>query len=324
MFFVFCRKYIFYFDFRRSRKITCEFSYQRFIPSIVFVINSMLMLEKELETAIALARQAGAIILDFYEKGFEIEEKISADNFSEPVTIADRAASELIVKGLTEAFPDDGILSEEEYDDQQRLGRKRVWIIDPLDGTSGFIERNGDFAVQIGLAEYGASILGVVFLPLENLLYFASYGSGAFYVKSDAPPEPLRVSEKADFSEMILASSRNHRSPRMSRVVAELGLKKEIQRGSVGLKVGLITRQFADFYIHLSPRTKHWDTCAPEIILREAGGAMTDLFGAQIIYNTPDVHNYNGVLASSGVSHILAIEKLKPLLNELGRLRVKN
>ncbi|MEO8073286.1 MAG: 3'(2'),5'-bisphosphate nucleotidase CysQ [Acidobacteriota bacterium] len=282
------------------------------------------MLEKELETAIVLARKAGEIILNFYENGFEIEEKICSDNFAEPVTIADQTASKMIVENLAEAFPDDGILSEEEFDDKQRLGKRRVWIVDPLDGTSGFIVKNGDFAVQIGLAEYGASILGVVFQPLENTFYFASYGSGAFVIENDDPPKRLRVSEKTDFGEMMLASSHNHRSPRMNRVFNEFGLKREVRRGSVGLKVGLITRQIADLYIHLSPRTKHWDTCAPEIILREAGGEMTDLFGAKIIYNTPDVQNHNGVLASNGVSHDSAVANLEPLLNEFGRVRVKS
>ncbi|MBA3633818.1 MAG: 3'(2'),5'-bisphosphate nucleotidase CysQ [Acidobacteria bacterium] len=282
------------------------------------------MLEKELKTAIDLARKAGKIILEFYTNGFEIEEKIFADNFSEPVTIADRTASKIIVEGLADVFPDDGILSEEEFDDKNRLARQRVWIIDPLDGTKGFIEKNGDFAVQIGLAEYGSSILGVVFLPLENVLYFASYENGAFLVENDEPPKRLYVSDNSNFTSMNLASSRNHRSPRMSRVVEEFGLKREIRRGSVGLKVGLITRKICDLYIHLSSRTKQWDTCAPEIILREAGGEMTDLFGRKIVYNTPDVHNYNGVLASNGVSHDSAVANLKPLLSEFGRLRVKS
>jgi 3'(2'), 5'-bisphosphate nucleotidase len=105
--------------------------------------------------------------------------------------------------------------------------------------------------------------------------------------------------------------------------VESLGLKKEIRRGSVGLKIGLMAQKICDLYIHLSPRTKHWDTCAPEIILREAGGRMTDLFGERIIYNTPDVHNYNGVLASNGIVHDLTVAKLKPLLTEFGRLKVK-
>jgi 3'(2'), 5'-bisphosphate nucleotidase len=280
------------------------------------------MLEKELETAIALAKKAGAAILDFYANGFEIEEKILADNFSEPVTIADRTASRIIVENLAEIFPRDGVLSEEESDDKTRLDKMRVWIIDPLDGTSGFVEKTGDFAVQIGLAENGAAILGVVFMPLQNILYYAVKGAGAFVVENNEPPKLLRVSGKTDLAEMRLASSRNHRSPRMSRVVKKFGLKSEVQRGSVGLKVGLITQRFADLYIHLSPRTKHWDTCAPEIILTEAGGELTDLFGNKIIYNTSDVHNHNGVLATNGVSHVEAVKNLRPLLSEFGRLPI--
>ncbi len=282
------------------------------------------MLEKELETAVALARTAGAVILDFYEKGVEIEQKISADNFSEPVTIADRTASKIIVEGLAETFSNDGILSEEEFDDLKRLEKRRVWIIDPLDGTQGFIKKDGDFAVQIGLAENGETVLGVVFLPLENVLYFASKNDGAWMIKSNEARKRLQVSGKTDFREMNLAVSRNHRSPNISRVLRKLDLKQEIKRGSVGLKIGLITRRIADLYIHFSPHTKHWDTCAPEIILREAGGNLTDIFGAKIVYNTSDVHNHNGVLASNGAAHEKMVENLKPILNEFGRLRVKS
>lgn len=282
------------------------------------------MLEKELKTAIALARAAGAVILDFYEKDFEIEQKICADNFFEPVTIADRTASKIIVEGLAEIFSNDGILSEEEFDDQKRLEKQRVWIIDPLDGTQGFVKKDGDFAVQIGLSEKGKAVLGVVFLPLENILYFASQNNGAWMIESNKAQKRLQVSGKSDFREMNLAVSRNHRSPNMNRVLEEFGLKREIKRGSVGLKIGLIARQIADLYVHFSPRTKHWDTCAPEIILREAGGNLTDIFGGKIFYNTADVHNHNGVLASNGAAHAQAVENLKPLLNEFGRLRVKS
>ncbi len=281
------------------------------------------MLEKELETAIVLARTAGKIILDFYATDFLVEEKIFGDNFSEPVTIADRTASKIIVEGLSDAFPADGILSEEEFDDKERLAKNRVWIIDPLDGTKGFVEKTGDFAVQIGLAKDGESILGVVFLPLEDIVYFAAKEKGAWLVETGDEPKRLRVSDKTDFAEMNLAVSKNHRSPKMSRIVGDFGLKKEIRRGSVGLKIGLITRQICDLYIHLSPRTKHWDTCAPEIIVCEAGGNLTDIFGEKIIYNTADVHNHNGVLASNTAAHDLTVARLKPLLTEFGRLKVK-
>ncbi len=89
------------------------------------------------------------------------------------------------------------------------------------------------------------------------------------------------------------------------------------------MKVGLIAEQIADIYIHLSPRTKFWDTCAPQIILEEAGGKLTDIFGEKIRYDLHDVQNHNGVLSSNGAAHDKAVKKLKPILNEFGRLRVK-
>lgn len=281
------------------------------------------MLEKELETAVTLARQAGDLILDFYEKGFEIEEKLGVDNFAEPVTIADRMSSRLIVAELQKAFPDDGILSEEETDVVEiRAAAKRVWMIDPIDGTKGFINKDGDFAVQIGLTENGLPVLGVVFLPAENVLYYAVKDSGAFVVRNEKRTK-LKVSGETDFSRMTLVASRNHRSPKMARITSDFGLKSEIQRGSVGLKVGLIAEEEADLYVHLSPRTKFWDTCAPQIILEEAGGKMTDLFGIELRYDSSDVQNHNGVLATNGASHEKAVSKLKSLLNEFGRFKIK-
>ena len=280
-------------------------------------------LSRELETALALAQKAGAKILEFYALEIIAEQKFGADNFSEPVTVADRTASQMIVEGLTEAFPEDAILSEEEADVMEtRLSAEKVWMIDPIDGTWGFIKKDGDFGVQIGLTERGEAVLGVVFLPVHDELFFAAKGAGAFLQKGDRQPEPLRVSDISDFTKMNLAASRNHRSPKMHRIIEDFGFPREIQRGSVGLKVGLIARREADIYIHLSPRTKFWDSCAPQIILEEAGGRMTDLFGARIRYDLHDVQNHNGILASNGAAHTAALDKLRALLNEFGRLKV--
>jgi 3'(2'), 5'-bisphosphate nucleotidase len=280
-------------------------------------------LKKELETAIEAAQKAGEIINEFYALEIVAENKYGVDNLSEPVTIADRTASKIIVENLQKVFPGDGILSEEEPDTAERLSKNRVWIIDPLDGTRGFINKDGDFAVQIGLSVGGESVLGVVFVPAENGLYYAVKNEGAFFARNGETPVRLKVSDKIDFGKMNLAVSRNHRSKKMNRVIKKFGLKKEIRRGSVGLKVGLIAQRICDLYIHFSPRTKHWDTCAPEIILREAGGNLTDIFGGKIIYNTKNVQNYNGVLASNGAAHEKVVENLRPLLNEFGRVRVK-
>jgi 3'(2'), 5'-bisphosphate nucleotidase len=282
------------------------------------------MLEKELEVAVALAREAGARILEFYALGVIAEEKLGADNFTEPVTIADKTASRMIVDGLEKAFPGDAILSEEETDNaEDRLFGKRVWMIDPIDGTWGFIKKDGDFGVQIGLTSGGEVVLGVVYIPVQDILYFASKNAGAFRASGGGRAERLTVSETTNFTEMNLASSRNHRSPRMHRIIEDFGFRQEIQRGSVGLKIGLIVDRICDLYVHLSPRTKFWDTCAPQIILEEAGGRMTDVFGFPLHYDISDVQNHNGILATNGLSHEQAVLRLKPILNEFGRLRVK-
>ena len=280
------------------------------------------MLNEELQTAMNLARRAGALIMEFYRTGVATEEKVGADNHIEPVTIADRTASELIVEGLEKAFPGDGILSEEAFDTKERLSKERVWMIDPMDGTLGFINRQDDFAVQIGLARNGRAILGVVYQPVEDILYFASEGNGAFLVESNGEVLRLRVSEKTDLTKMTLAVSYNHRSPKMKLVKQHLGITKETRRGSVGIKVGLVATRRCDLYIHLSNRTKYWDTCAPQVILEEAGGKFTDIFGGEYRYDLSDVQNHNGLVATNGVSHEAVVTGLKPILTEFGRRRV--
>lgn len=281
------------------------------------------MLEKELEVAVNLAEKAAAAIMNFYDSNVSVIEKTTLDNNTEPVTIADKTASRIIVEGLIKSFPNDGILSEEEVDTEVRLTKQRVWMIDPLDGTKGFINRDGDFAVQIGLTENGRVILGVVLLPFRKTLYYASQSNGAFVSENGGKPKRLQVSEHQDFNQMTIAVSRDHRSPRMNELHEHFDFKNEVRRGSVGLKIGLIATQTCDLYIHLSPRTKQWDSAAPEIILEESGGKLTDLFGEKIIYNTKDVFNYNGILATNNVSHTDAVAKLKPLLTKFGRLRIK-
>jgi 3'(2'), 5'-bisphosphate nucleotidase len=274
--------------------------------------------DRELRVALELAREAGAAILDVYDGPLEIEQKAGADD-REPVTQADRIANEIIVQRLSREFPEDGILAEESVDTERRLGKSRVWMIDPLDGTTGYIEGNGDFAVQIGLAENGECVLGVVYQPLTGVLYRAVRGNGAWVERPETEPEQARVSDHIDLSTMRLAASRSHRSPRMDRVVQQFGVKQEVRRGSVGIKVGLIVEQQCDLYVHLSPRTKQWDTCAPEIILREAGGRLTDLFGQPLRYNSREVQNRNGIVASNSVAHQEIIDSLRPLLAEFGR-----
>jgi 3'(2'), 5'-bisphosphate nucleotidase len=277
--------------------------------------------DHELWVAVEIARVAGAAILEHYDRPIRVEQKNSADDV-EPVTQADRIANELIVTRLKHEFPDDGILAEESVDTKRRLGKSRVWMVDPLDGTNGFIDGNGDFAVQIGLVEEAQPVVAVVYQPLTGVLYRAIRGTGTWIERTQFPPRGARVSDTTTLADMRLAASRSHRSPRMNKVVARFGFREEVQRGSVGIKVGLLIEQQCDVYIHLSPRTKQWDTCAPELILTEAGGRVTDLFGYPLNYNVPDVQNRNGLVASNGAAHDQIIETLAPLLNEFGRKRV--
>jgi 3'(2'), 5'-bisphosphate nucleotidase len=280
----------------------------------------MSQFKHELRVAAELARAAGAAILEQYKGPLDVEQK-NQDDGSEPVTQADRIANELIVTGLQREFPGDGILAEESVDTKRRLGKSRVWMVDPLDGTNGFIAGNGDFAVQIGLAEEGEVIVAVVYAPLTGVLYHAVRGEGTWIERPEAGPEQAHVSGTRELSEMRLAASRSHRSPRMNKVVQRFGFREEVQRGSVGIKIGLLIEQQCDVYIHLSPRTRQWDTCAPQLILTEAGGRMTDLFGDPLNYNVPDVQNRNGLVASNGASHDQIIKTLAPLLAEFGRKR---
>src|SRR6476646_2337297 len=132
------------------------------------------MLQRELDAAVGLARYASEVILDHYSREIIAEQKLGVDSYYEPVTMADKAASKIIVEGLAAEFPGDAILSEEEIDDAEiRIKNERVWIIDPIDGTAGFVKKDGDFAVQIGLAEHGRPILGVVYMPVHKKLTFA-------------------------------------------------------------------------------------------------------------------------------------------------------
>jgi 3'(2'), 5'-bisphosphate nucleotidase len=277
---------------------------------------------RELQVAIELARAAGAVLLKHYYSPFLVEQKVNALDELEEVTAADREANELIVSRLQVEFPDDGILAEESTDSEHRLEKDRVWLIDPMDGTKNFIARDGDFAVQIGLAIGGESVLGVVYQPTRKVLYRAVRGGGAWIEDEDHAAARMSVSKQTTPGEMILASSRSHRSPRMERVVSQFGFKNEMRRGSVGVKIGLIAEQQADLYLHLSPSTKQWDTCGPEAILAEAGGRLTDLFGRPLRYNGVRIDNRNGIVATNGAAHEMVIENLAPMLEEFGRTPV--
>jgi 3'(2'), 5'-bisphosphate nucleotidase len=254
-------------------------------------------MQEDLETARTLAIRAGAILLEHFARP-----AVRWKGYRNPVTEADRLANDFLVKELKGLFPRDGILSEEEPDRDDRLNARRVWIIDPLDGTMEFINRIDEFAVMIGLSIDGTARLGVVYQPVTQKLYYAESGSGAF-VTENRSTRLLRVSSESDPVRMTIALSRSHPSVEVDAIQRELGIAHTICLGSLGLKVGLIVEGRAHLYLNTSPHACQWDTCAPEAILREAGGRMTDLFNAPLQYNRLEVQNLNGVIASNGPIH---------------------
>ncbi|MEP7271798.1 MAG: 3'(2'),5'-bisphosphate nucleotidase CysQ [Acidobacteriota bacterium] len=271
-------------------------------------------MERELEVARKVAREAGKRILEFYRG----DQQISWKGVDDPVTVADQTANDLIVSELRRSFPLDGILAEETPDDSARLSRNRVWMIDPIDGTKQFIEKVGEFSVMIGLAVDGEPQLGVVYQPTIDRLLFGAPGIGAF-VEEQWSTKRLRVPPEDDLSKMKIALSRSHHSPLVDRICDQLGVKGKIRSGSVGLKFGLIADGSAHLYVHLSPRTNQWDTCGPEAILRAAGGVITDLNGELLRYNKPEIRNLTGVIASNGTRHAEILEATARVIAEQRR-----
>jgi 3'(2'), 5'-bisphosphate nucleotidase len=263
--------------------------------------------------AAKLAREAGAIVKTFYQ----VSPNIRWKDPTEPVTEADRAVNAYLIKQLGQTFPDDGILAEESKDDPVRLSKQRVWIIDPLDGTLEFIARNGEFCIMIGLALDHVPVVGVVYQPIDDVLYAAARGSGAF-VEEFGERFPLRVSKETNPKRFRLVVSRSHRVSLVDTMIARIGIQKVRSVGSVGLKIGLITRRQADFYVHPNPGTKEWDTCAPDIILHEAGGRMTDCWNRPLRYNQPDIVRRFGLLASNGTIHAHLSEIVGHVLDDAG------
>lgn len=255
-------------------------------------------MEKELETAKTIAREAGKILLEYYKTGAEIQMK----GDDSPVTAADHAANDFLVKELIKHFPNDAILSEELPDNLIRLESNRVWMVDPMDGTKQFIDKVGEFSVMIGLTVDNKPVIGVVYYPIADKMYYAEAGKGA-YLEQKFTTKRIRVDLTTDTNKLTAAMSKSHHSSKVDIINDELGITHKIKHGSVGLKFGLIAEGIAHVYTHLSGKTNMWDTCGPEVILREAGGRITDMHGHPLEYNKSDVRNTTGIVATNGSMH---------------------
>lgn len=265
-------------------------------------------MSSELKEIATLVKKAGEKVLEIYQRKFKVYEKEDKSPFTE----ADFASEKIILSGLKKY--DYGILSEESKDDSSRLKKERVWIIDPLDGTRDFLQKTGEFSIMVGLVDKGGSILGVVYKPVGDKMYFAKKGEGAYLKETGKPLKKLKVSNTSHLSNANFVFSRSHLGDLEKKFIQHCKISRVTYMGSIGVKLGLIAEGKVDVYFTMSTKTCQWDICAPEIILKEAGGKVTDIEGKHFIYNRWQVRNLDGIVASNGKIHTQIIENINHIL----------
>ncbi|WP_421190782.1 3'(2'),5'-bisphosphate nucleotidase CysQ [Aeromonas enteropelogenes] len=238
-----------------------------------------------------VARAAGEAIMAIYSQPFAVEYKSDES----PLTAADKGAHEVIVRALARLTPDIPVLSEESGPQvmAERLGWRRYWLVDPLDGTKEFVSRNGEFTVNIALIEEGAPRWGLVYAPVLDKLWYGGKGLGAWRI-ADGRCEAIQTRPHREGSPWRVVGSRNHLSRETLDYLARFGdmERGEIELVSMGssLKFCIIAEGGAELYPRLAP-TCEWDTGAAQAVLEGAGGSVTRLDGEPLVYNKPDILN---------------------------------
>jgi len=251
-------------------------------------------MNRELEAAINATREAGKILLDFYDTDYAVDDKGTSPMYSgsNPVTDADRSADSYLRETLTGEFPDYGWFSEETKDSPERLSKERVWIVDPLDGTKEFIEKKPMWVVSVALVEDHEPVLGILYNPLKEELFTAVKGGGA-----EMNGEAVICSQKTDPSEMVILNSRTETRDGLW-LPFKGAFKKLMGVGSVAYKLGLTAARKADVFATLRPKNE-WDVCAGHCILNEAGGTMIDMNGTEPTYNNENTLFSPGLVAGN-------------------------
>jgi 3'(2'), 5'-bisphosphate nucleotidase len=272
----------------------------------------------ELHIAQQLAKAAGAIILDKRTEALKnIQEK--ADNEG-PVTEADLAADAYISAGLTKAFPNDTLITEETWPSSaEPLPQdERMWIVDPLDGTSDFSRGGSDYVVMIGLCVAGQPTVGVVYHPVSQTCWSGvtgAHGDSQAFQTYQGQQRSLQTRHFDDAQPRALIS-RSHPSKIIDQLLTDLGLNDRLTRGSVGLKAGAIAHGEADVYLTATHKIKVWDTCAPQAILEAAGARITSLLGEPLRYDQKAAHP-DGICAASAD----AFSYFQPMIKSLWEKR---
>jgi 3'(2'), 5'-bisphosphate nucleotidase len=241
--------------------------------------------EGMLTAAAEIAREAGRIILRFFQK--EFSHRLKADR--SPVTEADMASHTFLVKALDELTPGLPVVSEEIVGIEKSIApRTDYWLVDPLDGTKSFLKGLPEFTVNLALMRLGNPALGVVWAPALDLMYLGHSGQGAWRQQGTEPAARIR-SRRADLNRMTVVASKDHSGPRVKRMLERLSSPEVTNIGS-SLKFCLVAEGRADLYFRDLP-TMEWDTAAAQCVVEAAGGRVLDLSGEGLRYGKPGLKN---------------------------------
>ena len=256
-------------------------------------------LKRELTLAKKAARVAGDILRGHWRRGGY---HVGSKGIDNPVTAADLEADRAIKKLLHEPFPEYGWLSEETVDNDARLKCRRVWIVDPLDGTKEFINGIPEFSVAIALVEDGVPILGVTYNPIKREMYWAARGTGCHL-----NTRRVRVTRTRTLKGATVLASRSETARGEWQVFH--GLLKVSPTGSVAYKLAMVAAGKGDATFTRSPKSE-WDIASGAALIVEAGGVITDIKGREIRFNQPSV-KLEGLIADNRILH-RALVKVAP------------
>jgi len=247
------------------------------------------------------ARQAGELALPYFRSGAQTAAKLWYKGHSSPVTEADIALDTFLKRCLTELLPQAGWLSEETADDPSRLGQSHVWIVDPIDGTRAFASGHPDWAISIALVKDGAPVLGILHAPIHNRLYEARSGEGAW-----CNGERLHLSAAEAGSRARVAGPK----PLVDRLERRLGPVERLPKvPSLALRLARVAEGSIDVGL-VSAHAQDWDIAAADLILREAGGCLTELDGSTPVYNKPQP-SHDEMIAVASRLHPRAIGAMR-------------
>ncbi|MCH3909062.1 MAG: 3'(2'),5'-bisphosphate nucleotidase CysQ [Bacilli bacterium] len=258
------------------------------------------MWEKELKSMIKAAYDAEVKIKEVYSKPFEVE--IKSDN--SPVTAADKGADSMIRKELHESFPSYAFLTEESKDDKSRLLNDYVFIVDPVDGTKEFVSRNGEFCTNIALSYKHEIVVGVINIPMQNVLYYAVKGEGAYKLERGGTPVRIHVDDKTDAFTVLRSKSFFTEGEKILIEKHKDKIARVISKGAA-LKFCEIAEGKAELSYRESPGTKEWDIAAGQIIIMEAGGYILKHDGSVYTFNRDDVYNHDPYVLVNRKENIL-------------------